>query len=261
MKRKSRQRVKTEDIYNLFVLLEVIPLFDKYDETIRVLKKVAFICPKHEDKGVQYRTYDSIHNKKINSACKYCNIEEGIDARRYDIEYVKKCFDQKNAMLISDEYLSQSEKLFFICNKHKSVGVQTTCFSYVLSNKEICKICKYNDRKGDKHYNWQGGITNNIRGFENRTEEYKQWVQSVFIKDSFTCQCCGQHGGTLSAHHLYSFSKYKNIRTNVNNGITLCLNCHDSRITNSFHNLYGTQNTIPEDLYEYIQRYQSGEFN
>lgn len=42
------------------------------------------------------------------------------------------------------------------------------------------------------------------------------------------------------------------MRYDVNNGITLCIDCHDSSKDGSFHNLYGTHNNTIEQLREYI---------
>jgi len=93
--------------------------------------------------------------------------------------------------------------------------------------------------KGDRHPNWKGGITplnKSIRNcFKNR-----QWISDIFTRDNFTCQECGQRGCYLNAHHIKSFSKilqYYEITNleealncaelwNINNGITLCKECH-----------------------------------
>jgi len=56
--------------------------------------------------------------------------------------------------------------------------------------------------------------------------EYYQWRNSVFARDNYTCQHCGVVGGDLNAHHIKPYAKFKELRTDVNNGITLCQTCH-----------------------------------
>jgi hypothetical protein len=58
------------------------------------------------------------------------------------------------------------------------------------------------------------------------TNEYKWWRTAVFERDKFTCQKCGAVGGELNAHHIKPYAKYKELRYELSNGITLCKNCH-----------------------------------
>jgi hypothetical protein len=60
------------------------------------------------------------------------------------------------------------------------------------------------------------------------TPEYRQWRTEVFVRDDYTCQTCGQRGGTLNAHHRQSYVGHPHLRTELNNGITLCKKCHDA---------------------------------
>lgn len=59
-----------------------------------------------------------------------------------------------------------------------------------------------------------------------KIRKYREWRTSVFTRDGFRCQICKKVGGKLNAHHIKNYSIFKNLRYDVNNGITLCLSCH-----------------------------------
>ena len=52
------------------------------------------------------------------------------------------------------------------------------------------------------------------------------WRNEVFERDNYTCQKCNKRGGELNAHHIKSYSKFKELRYEVDNGITVCIECH-----------------------------------
>jgi hypothetical protein len=86
---------------------------------------------------------------------------------------------------------------------------------------------------GANHPNWKGGVTPKnvqVRG----SGEYVNWRNSVFKRDHWTCQQCRNVGGNIVAHHILPFAKYKTLRFEITNGITLCEACHLRlhRITN-----------------------------
>jgi hypothetical protein len=73
----------------------------------------------------------------------------------------------------------------------------------------------------DKHWNWQGGKSNNrdIHSLNNR--EYRQWRMEVFTRDNFECKMCKEKVG-LQAHHILSWREFPELRYDINNGIALC---------------------------------------
>lgn len=77
---------------------------------------------------------------------------------------------------------------------------------------------------GEKHHNWQGGITSLTMKIR-RSFEMKRWTRAVLKRDKHICQECGakEH---LEAHHIKSFSNYPELRFVLKNGITLCRECH-----------------------------------
>ena len=86
------------------------------------------------------------------------------------------------------------------------------------------KISK--SHKGEKSYLWKGGITSELNTIRNGFE-YMDWRNLVYLRDNYTCQKCGDSkGGNLEAHHIKSFAEYPKLRFDIENGITLCKNCH-----------------------------------
>lgn len=76
--------------------------------------------------------------------------------------------------------------------------------------------------KGAKCYRWKGGITK----LKHRGIEYKIWRSNVFTRDNWVCKTCGVRGGKLEAHHIKSWANYPELRFDIENGITLCVECH-----------------------------------
>lgn len=101
--------------------------------------------------------------------------------------------------------------------------------------------------KGDRHYNWQGGI-NPINDTIRKSIEFRLWREAVFARDKWTCQKCDVVGTRLNAHHILNFSQFKELRFAIDNGITLCKGCHDL-----FHSDYGKVNNNHEQLQEFLK--------
>ena len=59
------------------------------------------------------------------------------------------------------------------------------------------------------------------------SREYKEWRKKVFQRDGYKCVLCGdEKSGNLEADHIKDFASYPELRLEVNNGRTLCKECH-----------------------------------
>lgn len=83
----------------------------------------------------------------------------------------------------------------------------------------------------ENHWNWQNGKTALNDKIRNSLE-YKQWRFAVYQRDYFTCQICGYKSKykkgncDICANHIKKFSDYPDLRFLLENGITLCRDCH-----------------------------------
>jgi 5-methylcytosine-specific restriction endonuclease McrA len=55
--------------------------------------------------------------------------------------------------------------------------------------------------------------------------EYKNWRKAVYERDNYTCQFCGKRGD-LNADHIKPLYTNPELAYDVNNGRTLCVECH-----------------------------------
>ncbi len=79
---------------------------------------------------------------------------------------------------------------------------------------------------GELNPNWKGGISLEKSYKHYNNAEYRRWRMAVYTRDNFTCQFCGIRGVYLTAHHIKSWAHYKELRFEIDNGVTLCEECH-----------------------------------
>lgn len=78
----------------------------------------------------------------------------------------------------------------------------------------------------ENHPNWKGGITSENSLIRNSIEA-AAWRKQVFERDKYSCVIC-ESNMHLHAHHIKVFSKHKELRFDVKNGVTVCKECHIS---------------------------------
>ena len=147
------------------------------------------------------------HNRKVGDALR------GIPKSKQMIENFKKAHQTE----------TYKEKIanYWTKEKRKERGEKIIGRKH---SKET-RIKMSNRMKREKNPNWKGGITPSMEEIRDCVE-YKLWRESVFERDNFTCIWCGQRGGRLEADHVKSFADYPALRFAIDNGRTLCKECH-----------------------------------
>lgn len=94
------------------------------------------------------------------------------------------------------------------------------------------KFAKGHMYKGEDNHFWKGGKTEEYRRIK-QSGEYRAWRKAVFERDNYTCQHCGIKNGkgvgrTIELHpdHIKPQSQYPELRFDIDNGRTLCAECH-----------------------------------
>jgi endogenous inhibitor of DNA gyrase (YacG/DUF329 family) len=105
-------------------------------------------------------------------------------------------------------------------------------------NKKYCsKKCYSEDLSGKYPKNLKGkrGIkprTYHLRKRGKRGSVFdREWRIAVFERDNYICQRCNIRGGRLQAHHKKPYKEYPDLRYDLNNGETLCIDCHKNTET------------------------------
>lgn len=146
----------------------------------------------------------------------------------------KKRFCSKSCRL---SYLHSPE-----CNAQKSVSMQGVPHPHKRSQglrykksgyipseetRQKIRLSLLGRNKGSNSPCWKGGLSSVNERLRNSVQ-YRRWRLLVFQRDGFACMSCRDNtGGNLRAHHILAWSLYPNLRFDVNNGTTLCNECHN----------------------------------
>lgn len=237
----SRVRLSVEDLIKYIENKGLKYIDGEYENELSSIK-VMCRC------GFVFQTsYASIRNSSDEILCKDCNAVRLRDYYKTDfVDVVRELKGYGCKVLISeDEFINVKTKIKMIAScghLHES-----TVDSLRGTKYKMCPDCAIKMNSGENTYNWKGGTYNNESEKFRKTFEFKEWVQSVYKRDSYACQICGQVRGDINAHHLDGYNWCVDKRVDVDNGITLCVNCHKR-----FHSEYGYGDNTRGQFEEFI---------
>jgi len=231
----------------------------KYSIPLRNRKKAveeAFKRHKEEldrllNKETLYQMY-AVEEKSTNTISKILGVDRNLVSKylkKYGIKITcKQLLQRKNInkdelyklYIIEGKSSSEIGKLFnmsdvLVIKKLKQYGIPVRTAGETLKLQYINKV-KSGEIKQSHSESYMA----------RRREKYYIWRKAILKRDNFTCQVCGKRGGKLNAHHLNNFSEFKELRYKLNNGITLCKNCHEE-----FHKIFGVRNNTKEQIEDF----------
>ena len=175
-------------------------------------------------------------NKSKNIRCDFCNKE--FRRRKSDVKKHNFC-----CTTCQYKYRTQDRTRITVCawcGKRFRKKLSDRKTKRVFCSRKCMGEWQAKYAIGEFSYSWQGGIST-INSRIRSLVKYRDWVKSVFNRDGYTCQYCGDSkGGNLNAHHKKSVSliiKENDIKEmidiirckdlwDIKNGITLCKACH-----------------------------------
>jgi YHS domain-containing protein len=132
-----------------------------------------------------------------------------------------------------------------LCGKPFSV-LKGSMDKYLYCSKDCAKknVVLMNVGENNPMYKKDKIISNRYLRY---TYEGTEFIKNVYKKDNWKCVICGK-SKDLNAHHLNSFTRFKELRYDVNNGVTLCKPCHKE-----FHSSFGRKTFTEENFYNFIK--------
>lgn len=176
--------------------------------------------------------------------CKECGYKKTSKKLRIPDSDIKQYFEKEGEELLDIYTVEGQTFVKYKCNGGHFVNVSFARYK----RGARCRECYFESNRGEGNPRWNPNLTKEERINGRNNPDYIAWTQKVFRRDSYTCKKCGgSESGTLNAHHILPYRDYKELRTCVDNGITLCIDCHKE-----FHKKYGYFGFDDNDLKDFL---------
>lgn len=176
---------------------------------------------------------------------KHTKIKKYGNKYEHTYEEIVQFFKNNNCELLETEFINIHVKMKYRCSCGNITFINFNDFR----NGHRCMKCGSKKRSGEKNGNWNPEMTNEDRNEKkqwDRGNERKIWIKSVFQRDKYLCQVCHRRKPHLNVHHILNWKTHKELRTTINNGITMCVDCHKE-----FHMKYGKRDNNIEQVNEF----------
>ena len=196
-------------------------------------KQVCWVCVC--ECGTYKEVSGSSLRRGMSTSCGYCVRFEDIGGERF-------------GKLVAVEVIERRKgQTYWLCKCDCGETSEVTLANLKSGDIKSCGCSQYSF--GVDHHNYNPNLTEEER-LKNRHRtnevEFRVWSKMVKDRDNYTCQICNQHRGKLNSHHLNGWNAFPEQRFDLDNGVTLCTDCHKD-----FHSQYGYGDNTREQFDEY----------
>jgi 5-methylcytosine-specific restriction endonuclease McrA len=226
----------------LFGLHNLELLAVKYEDTSKPLKYRCKVCG--------YVGTKTLNNLMKGKKCPKCANKERAKNRKISFDVVIRAFWQRGYKLLSSEseYYNAHTKLRYMCH----CGYETyISYTDLVHGEKGCKRCADKKKAGINHPLNNPNISKDDYENQRKSPEYRRWRTAVLKRDDYTCVSCGLKRKIkyIHVHHLFSYADYEDKRLDINNGVTMCKDCHDE-----FHREYGYGHNTAFQFKEFLNK-------
>ena len=234
MKCSGSEKLTYEYVNNYFKEQKCKLLETEYKNNNTLMK---YICSCGNISQIRFNNFEQ------RKRCRKCGSKKISEIKKYSFKYVYNYFKEQGCKLIEKEYKSNRTLMKYKCNCGE-IGEIT--FGHFKQGRR-CRKCSIQKHSGKNHWNYNPNITDEERKLGRFYPDYVIWRNEIYKRDDYTCKKCNQRGGKLNAHHIINYATNKELRTDRDNGITMCKKCHIK-----FHKIYGKINNNRQQLDEFL---------
>lgn len=223
MNRNQFDKVTLDKVINVFNENGHTLLSESYEG---FYKKLKFLCKCGREDSISYGVM------KRGASCKKCRAENSGGKKKESLESVKIYVESKGCKFLDKFIQKDKTRIKYICH----CGSLHEMYMCNFKKGYHCKECKRRGFQGKNNHNFNPNLSEYDRLQLGRYEKgYKAWRLSLYRKYNYCCDICKKPGDNdLNAHHLEGYMENPELRTDIENGVCLCENCHKD-----FHSLYG----------------------
>lgn len=154
----------------------------------------------------------------------------------------------KKASLEIRRKISQTTKKAMTPEVRLKISLSRKQVIYSQAHRKAISLGNKGKTSGEKHWNWKGGYSRKIGDMFYISADYKEWRMKVFRRDEFICVICKIPNKRLQADHIKPKCLYPELIFSLDNGRTLCEDCHKQTSTYGVNKIYMSNKNIWQEV-------------